>query len=81
MTLRVLIGFVLCFGGGNWVHAIEKGDLVAARRDVPLVVSGTTVDQVGPGQVLRILEIKSSKIWVSRGRPGWIGAWRCDSAS
>jgi tetratricopeptide (TPR) repeat protein len=41
-------------------------------KTFPLRHENRTVDTVGPGQVLRALVVNGDRIWVSRGRPGWV---------
>ncbi len=71
MCLRVSV-FCLLLAAAGALLAIEQGDLVVARQDVSLTVEGQKADQIGPGQVLRVLRIDGGRLWVSRGRPGWV---------
>ncbi|WP_153556007.1 tetratricopeptide repeat protein [Roseimaritima sediminicola] len=54
--------------------AVEVGDWVAVQKDASLVASGRPVDRLLPGQVLQVLVVDQGRIWVSRGRPGWLDA-------
>lgn len=74
MAARLFSGFALLFACCSLASAFEPGDLVVARRDVPILNSGQKVDQIGPGQVLAVVETDGAKLRVSRGRPGWIDA-------
>jgi tetratricopeptide (TPR) repeat protein len=64
--------FVLPLFSAPLAGAVEVGDRVAVVRDTKLTHEGEVVDSVSPGQVLTVLAQKNNRIWVSRGRPGWI---------
>lgn len=73
MILRIAcFSLVLVFA--QPLLAFQQGELVAARADLTLVVEGQDADRIGPGQVLSILRVDGDRLWVSRGRPGWIAA-------
>ena len=58
----------------NLAFAFDAGDVVVAIRDLDIAFNNNERDQIGTGQVLRVLSIKGDRIWVSRGRPGWVDA-------
>ncbi|QEG43616.1 tetratricopeptide repeat protein [Roseimaritima ulvae] len=75
MAFRQILILVVFVAGlfavpASW--AFEVGDWVAVRRNATLIAAGQRVDQVTPGQVLRVLAVGKGQVWVSRGRPGWI---------
>lgn len=64
-----IICFAPLFGAGI---AFEPGELVVAARSIPLREQAKVNDEVAAGQVLRVLAIAESRLWVSRGKPGWV---------
>jgi tetratricopeptide (TPR) repeat protein len=66
--------FVLALFSAPFAGAVEVGERVAVIRDTKLTLEGEVVDSVSPGQVLTVLAQQNNRIWVSRGRPGWIDA-------
>ena len=55
-------------------ESFQLRDIVVAKRTLILRVDNRIVDKSGPGQVLKVQGLRGSKLWVSRGRPGWINA-------
>jgi tetratricopeptide (TPR) repeat protein len=50
----------------------EVGKTVVAKSFVKIEQENKAVDSIGPGQLLKVLEVQGNKILVSRGQPGWI---------
>ena len=56
------------------VTAFDIGDLVVAREALELRKNGEVRDTIGVGQIVTVHRTDDERLWVSRGKPGWINA-------
>lgn len=70
--MRFCLLAALCIALIRPAIGFDAGELVVTREKVELRNSGSVSDTVGPGQILTVHRSEESRLWVSRGKPGWV---------
>lgn len=63
---------MLLLASGAQAQTYKVGDWVVVKDDVKLQNEGKIVDELPPGLVLRVAGFKEDKLYVGRGKPGWL---------
>ncbi|MEL6109607.1 MAG: tetratricopeptide repeat protein, partial [Planctomycetota bacterium] len=71
-SMRSCLLTMFCIVMVRQAIGFEAGELVVARETVGLRNSGSVSDTVGPGQILTVHRSEATRLWVSRGKPGWV---------